>query len=288
MRGLLSVAVDGDCVVVAGAGAGATRDCGGFREPFSAVPAAPEDYAGATLTLAAGAAAGIFAGVGNIDDFGGRGAGRGDLSGDCGGDAFGFCGDFGAGDFGGDFAPAAAGGGVGAAGGGRKGAGDDCGGSSGGVSPGGVAERAGVAGFAGADRRTADGAGGSNGGVLRGLAGGGVEHNGGVDGAALVGRKFGQAELCGFGADGCGLDERGCGRRGRGRFRTTAIAEIAGISLASPDFAAGAFLDLDPADAFEIGANGVVVGARPPEAVYELTAGWTAEGMLGLWRWGLK
>ena len=67
----------------------------------------------------------------------------------------------------------------------------------------------------------------------------------------------------------------------QGRFRTTAIAEIAGISLASPDFAAGAFLDLDPADAFEIGANGVVVGARPPEAVYELTAGWTAEGMLG-------
>ena len=68
---------------------------------------------------------------------------------------------------------------------------------------------------------------------------------------------------------------------GQGRFRTTAIAEIAGISLASPDFAVGAFLDLDPADAFEIGADGVVRGARPPEAVYELTAGWTAEGMLG-------
>ena len=68
---------------------------------------------------------------------------------------------------------------------------------------------------------------------------------------------------------------------GQGRFRTTAIATIAGISLASPDFAAGEFLDLVPGDAFEIGANGVVGGARPPEAVYELTAGWTAEGMLG-------
>ena len=68
---------------------------------------------------------------------------------------------------------------------------------------------------------------------------------------------------------------------GRGNFRTTAAAEIAGISLAGPDFAAGAFLDLDPADAFEIGANGVVGGARPPEAVYELTAGWTAADMLG-------
>ena len=67
----------------------------------------------------------------------------------------------------------------------------------------------------------------------------------------------------------------------QGRFRTTAIATIAGISLAAPDFAAGAFLDLVPADAFTIGANGVVEGARPPEAVYELTAGWTAAGMLG-------
>ena len=67
----------------------------------------------------------------------------------------------------------------------------------------------------------------------------------------------------------------------QGSFRTTAITEIAGISLAAPDFAAGEVLDLEPADGFNIGANGVVGGERPLDGVYELTAGWTAAEMLG-------
>ena len=67
----------------------------------------------------------------------------------------------------------------------------------------------------------------------------------------------------------------------RGSFQATASAEIAGVSLASPDFAAGEFLDLDPADEFNIGADGVVSGTPTQDALYELAAGWTTEGMLG-------
>ena len=67
----------------------------------------------------------------------------------------------------------------------------------------------------------------------------------------------------------------------RGRFQATAGAEIAGVSLEAPDFAAGEFLDLDPADEFNIGADGVVSGTPTQDALYELAAGWTTEGMLG-------
>ena len=67
----------------------------------------------------------------------------------------------------------------------------------------------------------------------------------------------------------------------RGSFQATASAEIAGVSLAAPDFAAGEFLDLDPADEFNIGADGVVSGTPTQDALYELAAGWTTEGMLG-------
>ena len=67
----------------------------------------------------------------------------------------------------------------------------------------------------------------------------------------------------------------------QGSFQATASAEIAGVSLAAPDFAAGEFLDLDPADEFNIGADGVVSGTPTQDALYELAAGWTTAGMLG-------
>ena len=56
---------------------------------------------------------------------------------------------------------------------------------------------------------------------------------------------------------------------------------ITAISLVAPDFAAGAFLDFDPADDFDIGADGVVSGTPTEDLQYTLTAGWTSAEMLG-------
>ena len=56
---------------------------------------------------------------------------------------------------------------------------------------------------------------------------------------------------------------------------------ITAISLVAPDFAAGAFLDFDPADDFDIGADGVVSGTPTEDLQYALTAGWTSAEMLG-------
>ena len=67
----------------------------------------------------------------------------------------------------------------------------------------------------------------------------------------------------------------------QGSFQATASVVIAGISLAAPDFAAGVFLDLDTTDEFNIGADGVVSGTPTEDRVHNLAAGWTTAGMLG-------
>ena len=68
---------------------------------------------------------------------------------------------------------------------------------------------------------------------------------------------------------------------GRESFQATAGVEISGISLAGPDFAAGAFLDFDSADEFNIGTDGVVSGTPTRDSLYDLAAGWTTDSMLG-------